>query len=140
MAIEENNYKNHKGLFITFEGPDGAGKTSVIHQIYKRLMAKYPNRIVTTREPGGTNNPIAEDIRNIILNRLDYKIIPITEALLFAASRAQHIHDFIIPNLNENKIVLCDRFVHSSLIYQGVARDIGIETVKKINDYALAGL
>lgn len=139
MKTEESR-KNHKGLFITFEGPDGSGKTSVIHQIYRYLLKKYPNKVVRTREPGGTNNPIAEDIRNIILNKLDYKIIPITEAMLFAASRAQHIHDFIMPHLDQNDIVLCDRFVHSSLIYQGEGRGIGQEKVKKLNDYALEGL
>ncbi|XQP55906.1 MAG: dTMP kinase [Mycoplasmoidaceae bacterium] len=138
MKIEEN--KKHKGLFITFEGPDGSGKSSVINQIYRYLLAKFPNKVSRTREPGGTNNPIAEDIRNIILNKLDYKIIPMTEAMLFAASRAQHIHDYILPHLNNNEIVLCDRFVHSSLIYQGVARGLGQETVKKLNDYALDGL
>lgn len=139
MKIEESR-KNHKGLFITFEGPDGSGKSSVINQIYRFLLKKYPNKVVRTREPGGTNNPIAEDIRNIILNKLDYKIIPITEAMLFAASRAQHIHDFIMPHLNNNDIVLCDRFVHSSFIYQGVARGLGQERVKDLNDHALEGL
>ncbi|XQP55009.1 MAG: dTMP kinase [Mycoplasmoidaceae bacterium] len=139
MKIDENR-KNHKGLFITFEGPDGSGKSSVINQIYRYLLKKYPNKVVRTREPGGTNNPIAEDIRNIILNKLDYKIIPITEAMLFAASRAQHIHDYIMPHLDNNEIVLCDRFVHSSLIYQGVARGLGQERVKKLNEQALEGL
>lgn len=138
MKIEEN--KKHKGFFFTFEGPDGSGKSSVITEVYRYLQKKYPGKIVRTREPGGTNNPIAEDIRNIILNKLDYKIIPITEALLFAASRAQHVHDYIVPNLKKNNIVLCDRFVHSSLIYQGVARGLGFDDVKKINDYALDGL
>ena len=132
--------KNHKGLFITFEGPDGSGKSSVINQVYRYLLKKYPNKVARTREPGGTNNPIAEDIRNIILNKLDYKIIPVTEAMLFAASRAQHIHDYIMPHLNNNEIVLCDRFVHSSLIYQGVARGLGQEYVKQLNEYALEGL
>lgn len=139
MKIDESR-KNHKGLFITFEGPDGSGKSSVINQLYRYLLTKYPNKVVRTREPGGTNNPIAEDIRNIILNKLDYKIIPITEAMLFAASRAQHIHDFIMPHLDNNEIVLCDRFVHSSLIYQGVARGLGQERVMKLNEQALEGL
>lgn len=138
MKIEENKY--HKGFFITFEGPDGSGKTSVVACIYKYLRKKFPHCVVTTREPGGTNNPIAEDIRKIILNKLDYKIIPMTEALLFAASRAQHINDFIMPNLNKGKIVLCDRFVHSSYIYQGIARGLGLEIVKEINDFSLKGL
>lgn len=132
--------KNKKGLFITFEGPDGSGKTTVIHQVCRSLLRKYPNKIVTTREPGGKNNAIAEDIRNIILNKLEYKITPMTEALLFAASRAQHVNDFIKPNLQANNIILCDRFVHSSLIYQGIARGLGFEVVKKINDHATQGV
>ena len=138
MKIDTN--KKHKGFFFTFEGPDGCGKSSVVQQVYRYLQKKYPGKVVRTREPGGTNNPIAEDIRNIILNKLDYKIIPTTEALLFAASRAQHIHDYIIPNLELGNIVLCDRFVHSSYIYQGVARGLGFDEVKRINDPALAGL
>jgi len=137
MAIEENK---QKGLFITFEGPDGSGKTSVIKEIEKRLSNVFPNKVVTTREPGGKNNVIAEDIRNIILNKLEYRITPMTEALLFAASRAQHVHDFILPHLKANDIVLCDRFVHSSLIYQGIARGLGFEAVKEINKYATQGL
>ena len=71
MKIEESR-KNHKGLFITFEGPDGSGKSSVINQVYRYLLKKYPNKVARTREPGGTNNPIAEDIRNIILNKLRF--------------------------------------------------------------------
>ena len=138
MKIDAN--KKHKGFLFTFEGPDGCGKSSVVQLVYRYLQKKYPGKVVRTREPGGTNNPIAEDIRNIILNKLDYKIIPTTEALLFAASRAQHVHDYIVPNLKMNNIVLCDRFVHSSLIYQGVARGLGFDEVKKINDPALAGL
>jgi len=138
MAIEESN--KHKGLFITFEGPDGSGKTSVIKEVYKKLLTCFPNKVVTTREPGGKNNAIAEDIRNIILNKLEYNITPMTEALLFAASRAQHVNDFILPHLQANDIILCDRFVHSSLIYQGIARGLGFESVKEINKYATQGL
>lgn len=138
MATGKN--KKYKGLFITFEGPDGSGKTTVIHQICRILLRKYPNKVVTTREPGGKNNAIAEDIRNIILNKLEYKITPMTEALLFAASRSQHVSDFIKPNLKAGNIVLCDRFVHSSIIYQGVARGLGFETIKNINIYATQGI
>lgn len=137
MAAGKNK---RKGLFITFEGPDGSGKTTVIHQVCRVLLRKFPNKVVTTREPGGKNNAIAEDIRNIILNKLEYKITPMTEALLFAASRAQHVNDFIKPNLEENNIILCDRFVHSSLIYQGVARGLGFDIVKEINKHATQGI
>ncbi|MDE6476606.1 MAG: dTMP kinase [Mycoplasmoidaceae bacterium] len=119
-----------KGIFITFEGPDGCGKTTIINLIYKDLQKKFgKNNVVLTREPGGKNNVIAEDIRNILLNKLDYKISDRAEALLFAASRAQHVKDFIIPNLRKGKIVLCDRYIHSSLVYQGYARKLGIKEV-----------
>ncbi|MDE7433566.1 MAG: dTMP kinase [Mycoplasmoidaceae bacterium] len=119
-----------KGLFITFEGPDGCGKTTIINLIYKDLQKKFgKNKVVLTREPGGKNNVVAEDIRNILLNKLSYNICDQTEALLFAASRAQHVKDFIIPNLKKGKIVLCDRYIHSSLVYQGYARGLGIQNV-----------
>lgn len=127
-----------KGIFITFEGPDGCGKTTIINLIYKDLQKRYgKNNVVLTREPGGKNNIIAEDIRNILLNKLDYKISDRAEALLFAASRAQHVKDFIIPNLNKGKIVLCDRYIHSSLVYQGYARKLGIKDVWDINTFAI---
>lgn len=127
-----------KGIFITFEGPDGCGKTTTINLIYKDLQKKFGARnVVITREPGGKNNAIAEDIRNILLNKLDYKISDRAEALLFAASRAQHVKDFIIPNLKKGKIVLCDRYIHSSLVYQGYARNLGIENVWDINTFAI---
>lgn len=127
-----------KGIFITFEGPDGCGKTTIINLIYKDLQKKFgKDNVVLTREPGGKNNVIAEDIRNILLNKLDYKISDRAEALLFAASRAQHVKDFIIPNLKKKKIVLCDRYIHSSLVYQGYARKLGIKEVRDINNFAI---
>lgn len=127
--------KSKKGLFISFEGPDGSGKSSVTKYIYKKLTElKLP--VVETREPGGKNNIIAEDIRDILLNHLDYKIDYRAEALLFAASRAQHVVDFILPNLKKGKIVLCDRYIHSSLIYQGIVRKLGIKEVFDINKFA----
>ena len=127
-----------KGLFITFEGPDGCGKTTIINLIYKDLQKKFgKNKVVLTREPGGKNNVVAEDIRNILLNKLSYNICDQTEALLFAASRAQHVKDFIIPNLKKGKIVLCDRYIHSSLVYQGYARGLGIQNVWDINKFAI---
>lgn len=125
------------GYFITFEGPEGSGKTTICQKVYEQLLLEYPNQVVLTREPGGKNNKIAEQIRQIILNNdninLDYR----TEALLFAASRAQHVSDFIIPNLSKNKIVLCDRYIHSSLVYQGYARELGVDNVFKINEFAI---
>lgn len=127
-----------KGIFITFEGPDGCGKTTIINLIYNDLIKRYgKNKVVLTREPGGKNNVIAEDIRNILLNKLNYKITDRAEALLFAASRAQHVHDFIIPNIKKGNIVLCDRYIHSSLVYQGFARKLGIKEVFDINKFAI---
>lgn len=127
-----------KGIFITFEGPDGCGKTTIINLIYQDLQKKFgQENVVLTREPGGKNNIIAEDIRNILLNKINYKISDRTEALLFAASRAQHVKDFIIPNLEAGKIILCDRYIDSSLVYQGYARNIGMENIWEINKFAI---
>jgi dTMP kinase len=121
---------NKRGLFITFEGPDGSGKSTIILMIYDKLnQHHYPFKVFLTREPGGKNNIIAEDIRNILLNNVDYKIDYRAEALLFAASRAQHVHDFIKPHINDGDLVLCDRYVHSSLVYQGYARGVGFKNI-----------
>ncbi len=125
------------GYFIAFEGPDGSGKTTIATKVAKILEAKFHNKVVLTREPGGKNNIIAEDIRNILLNHADYKIDKRAEALLFAASRAQHVNDFILPNLKKNKIVISDRYIHSSLVYQGYARNLGIKEVFNINNFAI---
>lgn len=125
------------GYFITFEGPDGSGKTTIAKEVARLLENNFPNKVVLTREPGGKNNIIAEEIRNILLNHIDYKIDKRAEALLFAASRAQHVNDFILPNLNNNNIVICDRYIHSSLVYQGYVRDLGINEVFDINKFAI---
>jgi dTMP kinase len=125
------------GLFISFEGGEGSGKTTIIENLYKDLL-ELNLQVIKTREPGGSK--IAEEIRSIILNvdnvKMDYR----TEALLYAASRRQHLTEVIIPALNENKIVLCDRYIDSSLAYQGYARGLGIEEIYKINQYATEGV
>jgi len=121
------------GYFITFEGGEGTGKTTIINYISKYLENKGYD-VVTTREPGGID--IAEQIRNIILDIKNTKMDYRTEALLYAASRTQHLAEKIIPALKENKIVLCDRYLDSSLVYQGIARGLGIENVLKINMFA----
>lgn len=126
-----------KGLFITLEGPDGSGKSTIIKLIGDYLQEKNIDFIMT-REPGGT--PLGEEIRHMVLDNTNTEMGPETEALLYAASRAQHVHEKIMPALEEGKLVLCDRFVLSSLAYQGVGRNLGIESVKKINDFALGGL
>ena len=124
-------------MFITFEGPDGSGKSTIIQKVYDYLIENNFD-VIKTREPGGS--PIAEKIRNLILDTENTEMGYRTEALLYAASRAQHVEETILPALNENKIVLCDRFLISSLAYQGVGRDLGIENVRKINEFAINGV
>ncbi|RKD28826.1 dTMP kinase [Thermohalobacter berrensis] len=126
-----------KGLFITVEGPDGSGKSTQIKLLSEYLQDKGYD-IVITREPGGTK--ISEDIREIILDDKNTGMSPVTEALLYAASRAQHVYEKVIPALKEGKIIICDRFVDSSLVYQGIARGLGIEKIKEINEFAIQGI
>ncbi len=126
-----------KGRFITFEGPDGSGKTTVSTAVFKQLT-EMGYDVLHTREPGGID--IAEQIREIILNPKNTAMDQRTEALLYAASRRQHLVEKILPALNEGKIVLCDRFVDSSLAYQGYGRHLGEEEIFKINDFAIEGL
>lgn len=120
-------------MFITFEGPDGAGKSTIIKLVHEKLVQDGFN-IVLTREPGGT--PIAEKIRDIILDNSNQALDARTEALLYAASRRQHLVEKIWPALKEGKIVLCDRFLDSSLAYQGGGRNLGVENVLNINLFA----
>ncbi len=120
-------------MFITFEGPDGSGKSTVIKAVYEKLL-KDNFDVLLTREPGGT--PIAEKIRDIILDNSNTALDARTEALLYAASRRQHLVEKIWPALKEGKIVLCDRFIDSSLAYQGGGRNLGVENVLNINLFA----
>ena len=124
-------------MFITFEGGEGAGKSTAIKRIVEKLTSEG-YKIVLTREPGGT--PIAAEIRNVILNKKNTAMDPRTEALLYAASRRQHLVEKVIPALKEGKLVLCDRFLDSSLAYQGGARGIGIDTVYNMNLFATEGM
>ena len=126
-----------KGLFITFEGPEGAGKTTVIQDIHRRLE-QLGKKSVLTREPGGIR--ISEKIRTIILDNDHEEMDGRTEALLYAAARRQHLTEKVVPALEEGAIVLCDRFIDSSLAYQGYARGLGIEKVLAINEFAINGL
>ncbi|ATP38591.1 dTMP kinase [Solibacillus sp. R5-41] len=121
-------------LFITFEGPDGAGKTSVLKSIGERLQQNQKD-VLLTREPGGIE--IAEKIRSVILNPEHTMMNERTEALLYAAARAQHFYEKVIPALGQGKHVLCDRFIDSSLAYQGHARGIGVDEVLLINQFAI---
>jgi len=125
-----------KGKFISFEGPDGSGKTSVIKVIEKYLIQKG-YEVIITREPGGIK--ISEKIRDIIHDVEHTEMDARTEALLYAASRSQHLHQKIIPAVNAGKVVLCDRYVDSSLAYQGVGRELGIDEVLAINMFAIDG-
>ena len=119
-------------MFITFEGGEGSGKTTIIEKLYQTLT-NQGYEVISTREPGGSN--IAEQIRKILLDNENINIKAHTEALLFAASRAQHLDEVIIPNLD--KIILCDRYLDSSIAYQAYGRDLGEDFVYKINSYAL---
>ncbi len=123
-----------QGKFITFEGPDGSGKTTCAKGVYDKLK-KEGYDVIYTREPGGIE--IAEEIRNIILDPKNTKMDARCEALLYAASRRQHLVEKVLPALAKGQIVLCDRFVDSSLAYQGVGRHLGIEEVFAINKFAI---
>lgn len=122
-----------KGLFITFEGPDGSGKSTVAKAVSEKLK-QQGYEVVHTREPGGIE--IAEQIRNIILDPKNTAMDPKTEALLYAASRRQHLVEKVFPAVKENKIVICERFIDSSLAYQGFGRQLGFEDVLGINLFA----
>lgn len=127
------------GKLITFEGLDGSGKTTVIKQVIKTLNEKIGSQsIIYTREPGG--NKIAEQIRNVIFSKNADSMDGRTEALLFAAARRQHLVDNIFPALKEGKIILCDRFVDSSIAYQGEGKEIGANLIERINQFATDGL
>ena len=124
-----------KGKFITFEGCEGSGKSTQI-----RLLCEYLDErnipYICTREPGGSK--VAERIREIILDKDNAEMGDECEALLYAAAREQHLKDIVIPALNAGKLVICDRYIDSSLAYQGVARGLGTDYVEKINHHAVA--
>lgn len=125
------------GLFITIEGPEGAGKTTVLNRVVQVLKQRGMD-VVQTREPGGI--AIAEQIRSIILNKENTEMDARTEALLYAAARRQHLVETVVPAVNRGAVVLCDRFVDSSLAYQGHARGLGMEEVELINSFAIEGM
>lgn len=125
----------NRGLFITFEGGDGSGKSTQIEKLCEYLKNKGYD-VVLSREPGGTM--IGEKIRTIILDPENIEMDYMTEAFLYAASRAQHVAQVIKPALEAGKFVICDRFVDSSVAYQGYARGLG-DSVMNINEYAIAG-
>lgn len=122
------------GCFITVEGGEGAGKTTVLELLKDRLTTSGYD-VLLTREPGGI--AISEQIRQVILNPTHTEMEKRTEALLYAAARRQHLIQKVIPALEAGKVVLCDRFIDSSLAYQGYARDIGMDEVFSINQFAI---
>lgn len=128
---------SRRGLFVTMEGPDGSGKTTQIRKITEYLE-KEGYDVIITREPGGTN--ISEAVRGIILNKDFSEMDPMTELLLYAAARAQLVSEVIAPAIEAGKAVISDRFIDSSLVYQGMARNLGVETVYNINLNATKGL
>ncbi|MDD6793900.1 MAG: dTMP kinase [Clostridiaceae bacterium] len=123
-----------KGCFIVFEGGEGSGKSTILEMIYN-WMIESGKDVIKTREPGGIK--ISEKIREIILDANNTEMDGRTEALLYAAARRQHLVEKIIPALKDGKIVLCDRFIDSSLAYQGYARGLGIDEIMKINEFAI---
>lgn len=132
----ETDKKRSRGLFITFEGAEGSGKTTQARLLNEFLQAGG-REAVLTREPGGTG--ISEKIRDIILDVNNADMSPVTEALLFAASRAQHVSSLIRPALDSGRIVICDRFVDSSVAYQVYARGLDLAEVSGVNEFAVQG-
>lgn len=131
--MEEHSYMK-QGLFVSFEGPEGAGKTTIINMMIEQLK-KDGFQVISTREPGGIE--IAEQIREVILNKKNTAMDARTEALLYAAARRQHLVEKVKPALEMGNIILCDRFIDSSLAYQGFARGLGIDEVLTINQFAI---
>lgn len=122
-------------MFITFEGPDGSGKTTLIKKLVAYFEPQLKRPLLVTREPGG--DPLAEEIRQVILDPKHGALDPKAEALLYAASRCQHLSRVITPALVRGQVVFCDRYVDSSLAYQGYGRGLGVEAVRAINRFAL---
>lgn len=123
-----------QGMFITFEGPEGAGKTTILNKLSDILKQKG-YKVLQTREPGGIS--ISEQIREVLLNKDNVSMDERTEALLYAAARRQHLVEKVLPALEEGYMVLCDRFIDSSLAYQGYARGLGVDEVYQINRFAI---
>lgn len=125
-----------KGYWISFEGGEGSGKTTLIEMLRQELERRGHD-VLVTREPGGVR--IAEQIREIILRLDNTAMDPITEALLFAASRRQHLVEKVLPALERGQVVLMDRYVDSSIAYQGYARELGMTQIRQLNEFAIQG-
>jgi len=129
--------KLKRGLFIVLEGPDGSGKSSIAEFMAEYLKEKG-HEIEFSREPGGTK--IGEKIRDIILDVENEEMSSEAEALLYAASRAQHVSEKIKPTIDSGKDLICERFYYSSLVYQGIGRKLGVDVVKSFNEFAIQGV
>ena len=129
--------RGHRGYFIVFEGGEGAGKTTQMEAFVNWLQARG-DQVITSREPGGT--PIGEKVRELLLDPAAKDLDPRAETLLYAADRAQHVAQVIRPALNQGQIVVSDRFVDSSLAYQGIARELGLKEVEELNEWGTGGL
>jgi len=127
----------NKGMLITFEGPDGSGKSTQIAMLKEYLLSRG-YEVIFTREPGGTQ--IGEKIREIVLDNNNSEMAPMCEALLYASSRAQLVHEIIKPAIEQGKVVIADRFVESSIVYQGIGRNLGVDRIRIINNAATDGL
>ena len=137
-AKSQRNGANHRGILISFEGSEGSGKSTQIAYLAGQLQATG-RKVVSTREPGGTE--IGEQVRNIIVhNSKGDEMCAETELLLFAASRAQLVREIIAPNLMKGVIVVCDRYIDSSTVYQGVARSLSLDPVQQINQFAVGNV
>ena len=126
-----------RGVFITFEGPEGSGKSTQLRMLAGRIRSEGRD-VLETAEPGGT--PIGVQIRRVLLDARNSELCPTTELLLMFACRAQNVEQWIVPALGEGRIVLCDRFTDSSLVYQGAARGLGSEVVCEVDRIACRGL
>ena len=129
--------RNHPGLFLTFEGPDGSGKSTQARLLAERLRAAG-RQVLETAEPGGT--PIGQQIRRILLDPANHDLRPTPELLLMFAARAQNVEQWILPALEQGKIVVSDRFTDSSIAYQGAGRGLGWKTVLDLDRIACHGL
>jgi dTMP kinase len=129
--------RENRAFFITFEGMDGSGKTTQMHRLAARLRSQG-RTVLETVEPGGP--PVAVKIRRILLDSANQELSPSAEILLYFASRAQNVDEWILPALDRGEIVLSDRFTDSSLVYQGIGRGLGVETVEALDRIACRGL
>jgi dTMP kinase len=126
-----------RGVFVTFEGPEGSGKSTQLRMLAAKLRGAGRD-VLETAEPGGT--PIGMQIRRVLLDAANQELRPTTELLLMFAARAQNVEEWILPALSQGRVVLCDRFTDSTLVYQGVARGLGAELVYEVDRIACRGL